>query len=200
MAPQTPLALALVLLPLLALATPVQAAAAGCALPNPTPVRVPTPFLVPPPFPNALAGSCTVAGVLSPPGPVPPVQTGLQFTSGTAPCPPLPFIGALAGEFCGPQVPGLATITCTAAWTGNPNPDDKRALVVGLDFIVPLTADGNVVQPLPVDHEPLRYEGPSTNTVFSVRITNPLPVAARVIAYPVDGPFSSGTPVAVGCV
>lgn len=189
----------LLLLAATAFAPGAQAAAAGCSLANPA-LPVPTPFVVVPPFLNALGpGTCTVAPVLGAPGPA-LSATGLTFVSGEAPCPPLPFVGPFGGQLCGPLVPGLGGVTCTASWLGA-NIDDKRALVLGLDYVVPLTADGNVVQPVPLlDHEPLRHSGPDFRTQHSVRITNPLPLQARVIAYPVDGPFSFGGPVAIGCL
>jgi hypothetical protein len=193
-------------LPLLLLATtalaPQAAAATGCALRNPG-HAVPTPFLVPPAYPNALGpATCTVAPVLASPGPA-PAMTGLTFTSGTPPCPALPFIGALPGEFCGKLVPGLTGVDCTATVPGgaqNLDLANLRALVIGLDYVVPLTADGNVVEVAITDIEPLRYDQSLQGPVLtlSVHIDNPLPVDARVIAYPLASNFGPG--ILVGCV
>lgn len=201
-------ALPLLLIATTAFAPQATATATGCALLNPG-NAVPTPFLIAPPFPNTLGPACTAAPVIASPGPILPVQTGKFFTSGAAPCPALPYVGPGpfgSGEFCGPLVPGLTGIDCTATVPGGPaNIDlvDLRALVIGLDYIVgapialppPLGADGNVIEILVTDHEPLRYdESPFPVVTLSVHIDNPLPVAARVIAYPI-----AAQPVLVGC-
>lgn len=203
-------AIPLLLLASTALAPSASAAANGCALLNPG-TSVPTPFLVGPPFPHALGGSCTVVPVLSSPGPILPLQTGKTFTSTSAACPALPYVGpgpgpGGSGELCGPLVPALSGIDCTATITGGPANIDLanlRRLVVGLDSIVtplvtlppPVGADGNVVEVLVTDHEPLRYnESPFPVVTISVHIDNPLPVDARVIAYPI-----ANQPVMVGC-
>jgi hypothetical protein len=203
-------ALPLLLLASTALAPSASAAASGCALPNPG-AAVPTPFLIGPPFPHALGAACTVVPVVSSPGPILPVQAGKTFTSTSAACPALPYVGpgpgpGGSGELCGPRVPGLSGIDCTATITGGPANIDLanlRRFVIGLDYVVasplalppPVGADGNVVEVLVTDFEPLRYdESPVPVLTMSVHIDNPLPVDARVIAYPM-----ANQPVMVGC-
>lgn len=183
---------------LIVVAPTATATAAGCSLPNPGPM-VPTPWKVIPPFLNALGpAACTVTPVLGPPGPA-PTATGLVFTSGAPPCPPIPFVGPLPGELCGPLVPAFTTMHCTATWAGPIDQPRLYGLVIGLDYVVGLTADGNVNQIGGTDIEPLRHNGGFQPAMtYSVQITNPLPVDARVIAYPIVN--QPQAPVMVGCV
>lgn len=201
----TSIAPALFLLGLVAAAPVAQAAANGCAIYNPAP-PIPVGFAVPGPYPNNLGpAQCTVTPLLGDPGPA-PTANGLRFVSGTPPCPPLPFIGPLPGEFCGPLVVFKQKVICTAVYGGPLQfGDPLSGLVIGLDYIVPLTADGNVVQIPPIDHEPLRYDNVpewewQVPRVYSVEIENPLPLDARVIGYPIVNPQQHPGPILVDCV
>jgi hypothetical protein len=195
--------LPLLLVAMAALAPSAAAAANGCAIYNPAP---PVPHAVPVfgPYPNFLGpATCTVVPLLGDPGPA-PTGTGLQFTSTTPACPALPFIGAMPGEYCGKLVPAFTKVICTAQYGGALTfGDPLYGLVIGLDYVVPLTADGNVVETVPLDHEPLRYDNvPETGVVpklFSVEIENPLPLDARVIAYPILNQPQAPGPVLVDC-
>jgi hypothetical protein len=178
---------ALFLLAVTVLVPSAQATANICSIFSPAP-PVPTPFLVPPPYPNALAGPCTVI-----PFGLPAAATGTVFTSGAPPCPPP--IGPAPGELCGPAVAPLQTITCTATIPGGANPEavGLTGIVLGVDF----NGDGNVLQPAPpLGFEPLRHNSvPLPVPTISTQFTNTSPLTGRVIAYPI-----AQMPVMVGCL
>lgn len=92
-------------------------------------------------------------------------------------CPPLPFIGPVAGAYCGPGVPPMGTATCTWWPVQNSVPTE---LVIGFDGLgggpngfVNLVAQG---------------ERPAWGTFppGAWQVFNPYPVGARVIAFPTN--------------
>lgn len=124
-----------------------------------------------------------------------------EWGSHASPCPALPFVGPVAGAYCGPLVAPGGFATCALVSVVNTVP---TGLIIGFDGFVPPGAPGQdgvvnflssgevpVFGPFPPSLMPDPAIGGSTT---GHTVPNPYPVSARVIAYPTDiGPYPPGT-------
>lgn len=115
---------------------------------------------------------------LAPLGTSLPCQPGdwIEWGSHSPACPALPWVGPIAGAYCGPGVgPGL-TATCTWWPVQNSVPTE---LVIGFDGRGGPNGRVNLI----TDGERPAY---GTFPPGAWRVVNPYPVGARVIAYPTN--------------
>ena len=184
----------LVLLLLLALAP---AASAHPPAADPHNSCTGNPFFLGPPVPTF-----PIPMVNSYLGPSPaslPCAGPAEVGSHEGPCPPLPFVGVAGNKFCGPLVPAGGAATCTWAPV-IPGTQAIVQLVVGFDG----NLDGLVTVVPPPIGGPLEFPVSGPIPPGSWTIPNPLPVKARVIAYPTDVALGGAIlplpiPTLVGC-
>lgn len=138
--------------------------------------------LVPGGFGGNLVVATTVKGTLSYLSPAGASIPGCapfiaEWGSHAPPCPPAPFIGPIAGAFCGPMVLPGGVVECT--WTPIVNTVPTK-LVVGLD--VP-KHNGMINVLTPGEMNVYGPYNPSA-IVGTAVVANPLNVPVRAIAYP----------------